>query len=122
MEEALDAGMQLCSVLGYLHACQPPIIFRDLKPANIMRTAESNLYLIDFGIARHFKPGQARDTVAFGSPGYAAPEQYGQAQTTPRSDIYSLGAILHQLLSGNDPSVAPFRFKSLSQSSQVVPV
>src|SRR5258708_2668418 len=68
---------------------------------------------MDFGIARHFKPGQAKDTIAFGSPGYAAPEQYGKAQTTPRADIYSLGSILHQMLSGDDPSLAPFRFAPL---------
>ena len=119
VEEALDTGMQLCSVLGYLHAFQPPIIFRDLKPANIMRTAEGNYYLIDFGIARHFKPGQARDTVAFGSPGYAAPEQYGRRQTTPRADIYSLGATLHHLLTGDDPSLTPFRFAPFQCNGQL---
>jgi len=119
VEEVLDIGMQLCSVLGYLHACQPPIIFRDLKPANIMRTAEGNYYLIDFGIARHFKPGQAKDTVAFGSPGYAAPEQYGRRQTTPRADIYSLGTTLHHLLSGDDPSLTPFRFAPFQFNGQL---
>src|SRR5205807_1367773 len=85
------------SPLG-LHSQHPPIIFRDLKPANIMRTPTGQLYLIDFGIARYFKPGQPKDTVALGSLGYAAPEQYGKAQTTPRADIYSLGAVLHQFL------------------------
>ncbi len=103
VKEVLDIGIQLCSVLEYLHNHQPPIIFRDLKPGNIMRTADGHLYLIDFGIARHFKPGQSRDTIALGSLGYAAPEQYGKAQTTARSDIYSLGVILHQALTGNDP-------------------
>jgi serine/threonine protein kinase len=103
VKEVLDMGIQLCSVLEYLHHHQPPIIFRDLKPGNVMRTADGHLYLIDFGIARHFKPGQSRDTTALGSLGYAAPEQYGKAQTTSRSDIYSLGAILHQALTGNDP-------------------
>ncbi|HLW03175.1 MAG TPA: protein kinase [Ktedonobacterales bacterium] len=104
VEEVLDIGLQLASVLSYLHTRQPPIIFRDLKPANVMRTPEGDLYLIDFGIARLFKPEQAKDTTALGSPGYAAPEQYGKAQTTARTDIYSLGALLHQLLSGIDPS------------------
>ena len=113
VEEVLDIGVQLCTILHYLHTSQPPIIFRDLKPANIMLTAAGHLYLFDFGIARHFKPGQARDTANLGSVGYAAPEQYGKAQTTPRSDIYSLGATLHQLLSGNDPSGSPFRFAPL---------
>lgn len=112
---ALKIALQLCEVLNYLHTRQPPIIFRDLKPANVILTPAGDLFLIDFGIARHFKPGQAKDTIAFGSPGYAAPEQYGKAQTTPRADIYSLGAILHQMLSGSDPSLSPFRFVPLHQ-------
>ena len=110
LEQVLHIGIELCTVLSYLHTRQPPIIFRDLKPSNIMMTSDEHLYLIDFGIARHFKPGQSKDTVAFGTLGYAAPEQFGKAQTTPRADIYSLGAILHQLITGNDPSVTPFRF------------
>jgi len=121
VEEAQRIGIQLCTVLGYLHGRQPPIIFRDLKPANIMMTPDGHLYLIDFGIARHFKPGQAKDTIAFGSPGYAAPEQYGKAQTTARSDIYSLGANLHQLLTGIDPSQTPFQFAPLQQQGQPTP-
>ncbi len=121
IEEVVDIGIQLCTVLDYLHTQQPPIIFRDLKPANVIRTASGHLYLIDFGIARHFKPGQAKDTVAFGSPGYAAPEQYGKAQTTPQSDIYSLGATLHQLLTGNDPSEKPFHFDAMGKGVQPIP-
>ena len=110
VEAALEIGIQLATVLDYLHTRQPPIIFRDLKPANIMRTADNDVYLIDFGIARHFKPGKAKDTIPLGSKGYAAPEQYGKAQSTPQSDIYGLGATLHQLLTGDDPSLSPFRF------------
>jgi serine/threonine protein kinase len=89
-----------------------------------MLTPDGHIYLIDFGIARHFKPGQAKDTIAFGSPGYAAPEQYGKAQTTPRSDIYSLGATLHRLLSGNDPSANKptfFDFPLLQLHAQPTP-
>src|SRR5712692_1565020 len=121
LSEVLDIGLQLCTVLDYLHSQQPPIVFRDLKPANIMRTPKGQLYLIDFGIARYFKPGQAKDTIALGSPGYAAPEQYGKAQTTPRADIYSLGAVLHQLLTTRDPSEAPFRFTPLRPKSHADP-
>src|SRR6266851_3544433 len=113
LQKVIGIGIQLCTVLDYLHTRQPPIIFRDLKPANVMLTSHEHVYLIDFGIARHFKPGQATDTIAFGSPGYAAPEQYGRMQTTPRSDVYSLGATLHHMLTGQDPSHTPFQFAPL---------
>src|SRR5438034_592358 len=121
VEEVLDIGIKLCTVLDYLHTRQPPIIFRDLKPANIMLTPDGQIFLIDFGIARHFKLGQTRDTMAFGSPGYAPPEQYGKAQTTPRADIYSLGATLHHMLTNSDPSDAPFRFAPMHLSPQLAP-
>lgn len=110
VEDALEIGIQLCTVLDYLHTQPPPIIFRDLKPTNIMRTVDNHVYLIDFGIARHFQPGKAKDTIPLGSRGYAAPEQYGKAQSTPQSDIYGLGATLHELLTGDDPSLTPFHF------------
>lgn len=103
VREVLDIGVQLCMVLNYLHTRQPPIIFRDVKPANIMRNPRGHIYLIDFGIARQFTPGQARDTGPLGSPGYAAPEQYGKAQTTVQTDVYGLGATLQTLLIGKDP-------------------
>ncbi len=74
-----------------------------MKPANIMRTRRGRLYLIDFGIARHFRPEKERDTGPLGSPGYAAPEQYGRAQSTEQTDIYGLGVTLHTLLTGRDP-------------------
>lgn len=121
LNEAIDVGVQLCTVLDYLHNQHPPIIFRDLKPANIMRAPNGHLYLIDFGIARHFKPGQMKDTSALGSPGYAAPEQHGHRQTTPRSDIYSLGATLHQVISGHDPASSPFRLPPLQSLVPAVP-
>jgi hypothetical protein len=99
----LQIGLQVLDILSYLHRQHPPVIFRDLKPANIMLTRRGQLYLIDFGIARRFAVGKHRDTGPLGSPGYAAPEQYGRAQTDERSDIYGLGATLQTLLSGRDP-------------------
>lgn len=93
----------LCDVLSYLHQRRPAIIFRDVKPGNIMLARGGRLYLIDFGIARRYRAGQARDTGPLGSPGYAAPEQYGRMQTSVQSDIYGLGATLQTMLTGKDP-------------------
>lgn len=120
VEQVVRWATELCDVLNYLHTHQPPIIFRDLKPANVMIGDNGHVYLIDFGIARIFKPGKQHDTVALGSPGYAAPEQYGKAQSSPRSDIYSLGALLHHLLTGLDPSEQPFFFRPASQVNSAV--
>jgi tetratricopeptide (TPR) repeat protein len=120
IEQVIKWAEQLCDVLNYLHTHQPPIIFRDLKPANVMMSESGHIYLIDFGIARIFKPGKQHDTVALGSPGYAAPEQYGKAQSSPRSDIYSLGALLHHLLTGIDPSEQPFFFRPASQVNPAI--
>lgn len=89
---------QLCDVLEYLHSQNPPIIFRDMKPGNIMLTRQGHIKLIDFGIARFFHPTHGPDTQLLGTPGYAPPEQYGTAQTDERSDIYSLGMTLFHLL------------------------
>ncbi len=103
ISDTLRIGIALCSILEYLHLCKPPLVFRDVKPANIMLTRNRRVYLIDFGIARAFSPGKAKDTTPLGSPGYAAPEQYGRGQSDQRTDIYGLGATLQTLLTGCDP-------------------
>ena len=120
MQKVLDIGIQLCNVMGYLHTRKPPVIFRDLKPLNIIRTPDGMLYLIDFGIARHFKTGQARDTIPFGTPGYSAPES-AYTQSNPRSDIYSLGATLHELLTASDPTQNPIHPGSLHSHNRSIP-
>lgn len=97
-------AIQLCRVLHYLHIQKPPVIFRDIKPSNIILTSDGRLVLVDFGIARIFKPYKRSDTYAMGTEGYAAPEQYlGGGQTDPRSDVYALGATLYNLLTNESP-------------------
>ncbi len=94
----LGWARQLCDVLEYLHGQNPPIIFRDMKPGNVMLTRDGRIKLIDFGIARFFRSTSSQDTQLLGTPGFAPPEQYGKAQTDVRSDIYSLAMTLFQLL------------------------
>ena len=106
---------QLCNALAYLHARRPPVIFRDLKPQNIMLGRNGQIKLIDFGIARFFQPGKHKDTTLLGTVGYAPPEQHGQGQTDARSDIYALGATLHRLLTGHDPTTTPFSLPPVRQ-------
>lgn len=93
---------QLCDVLSYLHSQKPPIIYRDMKPANIMLKPEGNIKIIDFGIAREYKEQSLADTTVLGTKGYAPPEQYS-GQTDARSDIFALGMTMHHLLTGIDP-------------------
>jgi len=104
--EVLQWAVQICTVLEYLHSRQPPIIFRDLKPSNVMVTNTGVVKLVDFGIARTYKEDKLQDTIALGSENYAAPEQWGEAQTDARSDIYGLGATLYHLLANIPPSPA----------------
>lgn len=93
---------QLCDALSYLHSQKPPIIYRDMKPANVMLKPEGNIKIIDFGIAREFKEQNLADTTVLGTKGYAPPEQYG-GRTDARSDIFALGMTMHHLLTGIDP-------------------
>lgn len=121
VDTVLHIAAQICAVLQYLHGHVPPIVFRDLKPSNVMLAAGFHVYLLDFGIARIFKPGASHDTHAIGTEGYAAPEQFGKSQTTVRSDIFSFGATLHQLLTGVDPAVKPFTFSAIHPLNPLVP-
>lgn len=93
---------QLCDALSYLHSQKPPIIYRDMKPANVMLKPEGNIKIIDFGIAREYKEQNLADTTVLGTKGYAPPEQYS-GQTDARSDIFALGMTMHHLLTGIDP-------------------
>ncbi|HWP95762.1 MAG TPA: protein kinase [Syntrophomonadaceae bacterium] len=119
--EVLDWTSQICEILDFLHGQDPSIIFRDLKPSNIMLNPQGQIKLVDFGIARHFRPGVGSDTAAYGSTGFAPPEQYGDRQTNIRSDIYALGATLHFLLTGVDPKSNPFIFEEPAQYVKISP-
>jgi outer membrane protein assembly factor BamB/tRNA A-37 threonylcarbamoyl transferase component Bud32 len=103
-EQVLDWALQVCDVLAFLHEHTPPIIFRDMKPSNIMLDKHGKLRLIDFGIAKNFQPGQKGTMI--GTEGYSPPEQY-RGVADQRTDVYALGATLHHLLTKQDPRVEP---------------
>lgn len=108
-EDVIEWAKQLCDVLAYLHSRKPPIIYRDMKPSNVMLKPDGKVMLIDFGTAREFKENSVADTTCLGTQGYAAPEQYGgHGQTDARTDIYCLGATLYHLLTGHNPSEPPY--------------
>jgi len=112
----LKWARQLCGVLHYLHEQKPPIIYRDMKPANIMLKPDGGITLIDFGTAREFKHTRDRDTVHLGTHGYAAPEQYSSTvQSDARTDIYCLGVTLYHLVTGHDPSLPPYGLRPIRQ-------
>ena len=113
-EDVVNWAIQLCSVLDYLHTRKPAIIYRDLKPGNIMLRPDGRIVLIDFGTAREYKVGQDEDTTSLGTRGYAAPEQYGgDGQTDARTDIYNLGATIYHLVTGKNPNKPPYEIRPI---------
>lgn len=108
-EKVVEWAIQLCEVLEYLHTRKPAIIYRDMKPSNVMLKSDGNVVLIDFGTAREFKEQKEGDTTCLGTQGYAAPEQFGMmGQTDARTDIYCLGATMYHLVTGHNPSEEPY--------------
>lgn len=103
-EQVLNWALQTCDVLNYLHNQKPPVIFRDIKPDNLMLRQDGRLMVIDFGIAKVFEQGQ-RGTM-IGTEGYSPPEQY-RGVADPRGDLYALAATLHHLLTNRDPRLEP---------------
>lgn len=101
--KAADYIMQVCDALIYLHSQNPPIIHRDIKPENIILSTDNVIKLVDFDIAREFKQSAKRDTMFMGTKEYAAPEQYGYKQTDGRTDVYAIGVLLHEMLTGKLP-------------------
>lgn len=115
-EDVVAWVLQLCDVLDYLHSRQSPIIYRDMKPSNIMLKSDGNVVLIDFGTAREFKEKNIADTTCLGTQGYAAPEQFGgMGQTDERTDIYCLGATMYHLLTGHNPSEPPYEMYPITK-------
>ncbi len=109
----LKWAKQICDVLIYLHSFKPnPIIYRDMKPSNIILTPWGDIKLVDFGIAREYKEGAKSDTVYIGTKGYAAPEQYGGGQSNVATDVYSFGVTLYHLVTGKGPDKFPFALNS----------
>ena len=104
VRETAEAGLSFCAILGKLHGSDPPLIYRDFKPANILIRRDGSYVLIDYGACRIFKTEASRDTKMLGTEGYAAPEQYGGwEQSDVRTDIYGIGAVLHHMLTGRHP-------------------
>ena len=104
VRETAEAGLSFCAILGKLHGSDPPLIYRDFKPANILIRKDGSYVLIDYGACRIFKTEASRDTKMLGTEGYAAPEQYGGwEQSDVRTDIYGIGAVLHHMLTGRHP-------------------
>ncbi len=115
-ELVIEWAKQLSDVLGYLHTRKPAIIYRDMKPSNIMLKPDGKLTLIDFGTAREYKEKNLADTTCLGTIGYAAPEQFGgKGQTDGRTDIYCLGATLYHLVTGMNPSEPPYEIKPIRE-------
>jgi len=108
-ELVIEWAMQICEALEYLHTRKPAIIYRDMKPANIMLKPDGNIKIIDFGIAREYKEQSLADTVSLGTKGYAAPEQFGgRGQTDARTDVYCLGVTLYHIVTGQSPCEPPY--------------
>lgn len=97
---------KLCEILQGFHTANPPIIHRDIKPSNIILTSDGNLYLLDFNAAKYVNSDEEKDTRLIGTPGYAAPEQYGFGSSNIQTDIYALGILMQTMLTGNPSTKA----------------
>ena len=115
LHEALPIMLQVCHIFEHLHSQDPVVIFRDLKPSNLMLTEHGSVVLIDFGIARYYDPAKQKDTQELGTPGFCSPEQYGHGQTTERSDIYAIGSTAYFLLTKLDLQSLSFKVPPLKE-------
>ena len=120
-ELVVEWGLQLASALNYLHNMNPPVIYRDMKPSNVMIKPEGGVKLIDFGTAKEYEIENNADTTALGTRGYAAPEQFGDSKgrgiynTDARTDIYNLGATLYHIVTGKNPCEPPYEIRPIRE-------
>lgn len=113
VDKVIEWSKQMCSALGYLHSQNPPLIYRDMKPANVILKPDGTIKFIDFGIMRAYKQNQNHDTCYLGTKGYAAPEQFGGSQTDARTDIFGLGMTMFRLVTGINPTEPPYEIKPI---------
>lgn len=118
-DNVIEWGKQLCDALGYLHSRN--LIYRDMKPANVILRPNGTLKIVDFGIMRTYKPNQAGDTCCLGTKGYAAPEQFGGSQTDARTDIFGLGMTMFRLVTGINPTKPPYEIKPIREVNPNLP-
>ena len=121
MEETLDYIIQICDAIAFLHKQNPPLIHRDIKPSNIMCTEHKEIKLVDLGTIRSFKEQAPKDTVCLGTPEYAAPEQFGYAQTDNRSDIYAIGILCYQFLTGKEITKGRSLAEQIAENRETIP-
>lgn len=120
-DKVIEWGKQMCSALSYLHSQNPPLIYRDMKPANVILKPDGTIKFIDFGIMRAYKPNQSSDTCCLGTKGYAAPEQFGGSQTDARTDIFGLGMTMFRLVTGINPTEPPYEIKPICLANPNLP-
>jgi serine/threonine protein kinase len=122
LKRASFVALKICETLKTFHSIKPnPIIYRDLKPENIMISKDGEVFLIDFGIARYHKGESTRDTVLAGTKGYTAPEVMAGMQSDNRSDIYSVGLIFYEMLTGKNLLIPPFQIRPVKESNELIP-
>lgn len=120
-DKVIEWAKQMCSTLGYLHSQNPPLIYRDMKPANVILKPDGTIHFIDFGIMRTYKQNRNGDTCCMGTKGYAAPEQFGGSQTDARTDIFGLGMTMFRLVTGINPIEPPYEIKPICQINPSLP-
>ena len=120
-QKVVEYGIKIAEIMQYLHSMQPAIIYRDMKPSNVLLSNDGRIRLFDFGIARFYDKNKTKDTNLIGTRGYAAPEQFGGRQSDARTDIYGLGMTMYHLVTGDDPREITFEKKSIQDFNPQLP-